>query len=88
MCRDIRALHSFAPPATDDEVRAAALQYVREISRSTRPSRADADAFEARRGGRGRGVAGPCSASWSPRRRRRLREVEAAKARAARRRAA
>ncbi len=46
MCRNIRTLHNFAPPATDDEVRAAALQYVRKISGSTRPSRANAEAFE------------------------------------------
>ncbi len=46
MCRNIRTLHNFAPPATDDEVRAAALQYVRKISGSTRPSRANAEAFD------------------------------------------
>ena len=46
MCRNIRTLHNFSPPATQDEVRAAALQYVRKISGSTRPSRANADAFE------------------------------------------
>ena len=46
MCRNIRTLHNFAPPATEDEVRDAALQYVRKISGSTKPSRANADAFE------------------------------------------
>ena len=46
MCRNIRPLHNFAPPATDEEVRAAALQYVRKISGSTKPSRANAEAFE------------------------------------------
>ncbi|CAA9500728.1 MAG: COGs COG0840 [uncultured Solirubrobacterales bacterium] len=46
MCRNIRTLHNFEPPATEDEVRAAALQYVRKISGSTQPSRANAAAFE------------------------------------------
>ena len=46
MCRNIRELHNFAPPATDDEVRAAALQYVRKVSGSTRPSKANEAAFE------------------------------------------
>ncbi len=46
MCRNIRVLHNFSPPATQDEVRAAALQYVRKISGTTRPSRANAEAFE------------------------------------------
>ncbi len=46
MCRNIRTLHNFEPPATDDEVQAAALQYVRKISGSTKPSRANAEAFE------------------------------------------
>ena len=46
MCRNIRTLHNFAPPATDDEVRDAALQYVRKISGSTKPSKANAEAFE------------------------------------------
>ncbi|UGS36968.1 DUF2277 domain-containing protein [Capillimicrobium parvum] len=46
MCRNIRTLHNFEPPATDDEVRAAALQYVRKISGSTKPSQANAEAFE------------------------------------------
>jgi hypothetical protein len=46
MCRSIHTLSNFEPPATVDEVRAAALQYVRKISGSTRPSRANAAAFE------------------------------------------
>ena len=46
MCRNIRQLHNFEPPATDDEVRAAALQYVRKISGSSKPSAANAEAFE------------------------------------------
>ncbi|MFP5362698.1 MAG: DUF2277 domain-containing protein [Thermoleophilia bacterium] len=46
MCRNIRQLHNFEPPATDEEVRAAALQYVRKISGSTKPSTANAEAFE------------------------------------------
>jgi hypothetical protein len=47
MCRNIRTLHNFEPPATEDEVQAAALQYVRKISGFTKPSRANEDAFEA-----------------------------------------
>ena len=46
MCRSIRRLHNYAPPATDDEVHAAALQYVRKVSGLTRPSRANAAPFE------------------------------------------
>jgi hypothetical protein len=46
MCRNIRVLHNFDPPTTDDEVREAALQFVRKVSGSTHPSRANADAFE------------------------------------------
>ncbi len=46
MCRNIRTLHNFEPAATEDEVRAAALQYVRKISGTTKPSRANAEAFE------------------------------------------
>jgi hypothetical protein len=45
MCRNIRTLHNFDPPANDEEVRAAALQYVRKISGSTKPSQANAEAF-------------------------------------------
>jgi hypothetical protein len=46
MCRNIRTLYNFAPPANEDEVRAAALQYVRKISGFTKPSQANAEAFE------------------------------------------
>lgn len=45
MCRNIRVLHNFEPPATDDEVHEAALQYVRKISGAARPSKANEDAF-------------------------------------------
>ena len=45
MCRNIHTLHNFEPAATDDEVYAAALQFVRKISGSTKPSKANADAF-------------------------------------------
>ena len=46
MCRNIRTLHNFDPPATEEEARDAALQYVRKISGSTKPSKANAEAFE------------------------------------------
>ncbi|HEX4977947.1 MAG TPA: DUF2277 domain-containing protein [Nocardioides sp.] len=46
MCRNIRQLHNFEPPATTHEVEAAALQYVRKVSGSTRPSQANQDAFD------------------------------------------
>jgi hypothetical protein len=46
MCRNIRTLHNFAPPATEEEIHDAALQYVRKISGSTNPSRANTEAFE------------------------------------------
>jgi hypothetical protein len=46
MCRNIRPLANFEPPVTSDEIEAAALQYVRKISGATRPSRANAEAFE------------------------------------------
>jgi hypothetical protein len=81
MCRNIRTLHNFEPPATEDEVEAAALQYVRKISGYTRPSKANEAAFE-------RAVTAVAAASKelldaltttaTPR----DREVEAAKARA------
>jgi len=81
MCRNIKTLHNFEPPATDEEVEAAALQYVRKISGAAKPSKANEAAFE-------RAVAAVTAAS------RRLldelvthappkdREAEAAKARA------
>ena len=46
MCRNIRTLYNFEPPATDDEVQAAALQYVRKISGFSKPSQANAEAFD------------------------------------------
>jgi hypothetical protein len=46
MCRNIRTLHNFEPPASRDEVQAAALQYVRKVSGATRPSQANQDAFD------------------------------------------
>ena len=46
MCRNIRQLHNFEPPATPDEVQDSALQYVRKISGSTKPSQANPAAFE------------------------------------------
>jgi hypothetical protein len=46
MCRNIRPLHNFEPPATEDEVRDAALQYVRKVSGFTKPSRANTEAFD------------------------------------------
>ena len=81
MCRNIRTLYNFAPPASEDEVHAAALQYVRKISGFAKPSRANEAAFE-------RAVAAVAAASTQlldelvttapPK----DREVEAAKARA------
>ena len=47
MCRNIRTLHNFEPPATGDEVYAAALQYVRKVSGTTKPSAANRKAFDA-----------------------------------------
>lgn len=46
MCRSIKTLYNFEPPATDDEIRAAALQYVRKLSGSRKPSKANEAAFE------------------------------------------
>lgn len=45
MCRNIKTLHNFTPPATDEEIRASALQFVRKLSGFTRPSRANEPAF-------------------------------------------
>lgn len=47
MCRNIRPLYNFEPPATDDEVRSAATQFVRKVSGFTKPSAANEDAFAA-----------------------------------------
>jgi hypothetical protein len=46
MCRNIHTLHNFEPAATNDEVHAAALQYVRKVSGATKPSKANAEAFD------------------------------------------
>jgi hypothetical protein len=46
MCRNIRTLHNFDPPATQDEIRAASLQYVRKLSGTSKPSQANLAAFE------------------------------------------
>ena len=46
MCRNIRTLHNFEPPASDEEIHASALQYVRKISGATRPSQANQAAFD------------------------------------------
>lgn len=46
MCRNIRVLHNFEPPATRDEIQAAALQYVRKVSGTTKPSAANQEAFD------------------------------------------
>ena len=46
MCRNIKQLHNFAPPATDDEIRAAAIQFVRKLSGFHKPSAANVEAFE------------------------------------------
>lgn len=46
MCRNIRTLHNFEPPATEDEVQAAAVQFVRKVSGSTRPSQANQETFD------------------------------------------
>jgi hypothetical protein len=46
MCRNIKQLHNFAPPATDDEIEAAAIQFVRKIGGFSKPSAANAKAFE------------------------------------------
>jgi hypothetical protein len=81
MCRNIRPLHNFAPPAAPDEVQAAALQYVRKVSGSTKPARDNEAAFE-------RAVAEVAAATQRlldalvPHGAPKDREVEAAKARA------
>ncbi|HEX5771007.1 MAG TPA: DUF2277 domain-containing protein [Nocardioidaceae bacterium] len=46
MCRNIRTLHNFEPPATSEEVQAAAVQYVRKVSGSTKPSQANQEAYD------------------------------------------
>ncbi len=81
MCRNIRTLHNFEPPATDDEIHAACLQFVRKIGGSTRPSRANQEAYDRAveaMTALTREFLGALSTSAPPR----DREVEAAKARA------
>jgi hypothetical protein len=81
MCRNIRPLYNFEPPATDEEVRDAALQYVRKISGFTKPSQANAEAFERavdRVAEASMELLGELTTSAPPK----DREVEAAKARA------
>jgi len=81
VCRNIRPLHNFSPPATDDEIRASALQYVRKIAGCTKPSQANAAAFEQaveRVAGAAREMLGTLVTTAPPR----DREAEKAKARA------
>jgi len=81
MCRNIRTLHNFEPPATEDEVQAAALQYVRKISGYTKPSKANEEAFARavdRIAGVSRDLLGELVTNAPPK----DREAEAAKARA------
>jgi hypothetical protein len=80
MCRNIRTLYNFDPPATDEEVRASALQYVRKISGFNKPSQANAEAFAAAVdavAATSLGLLSELSTSAPPKNR----EVEAAKAR-------
>jgi hypothetical protein len=81
MCRNIRTLHNFEPPATEDEIRASSLQYVRKISGFTKPSQANAEAFDRavdEVGAVTRRLLGELVTSAPPK----DREVEAAKAKA------
>ena len=81
MCRNIRTLHNFEPPATSDAVHAAALQYVRKVSGATRPSQANQAAFDRavlEVAATTRRLLGELTTSAPPK----DREVEAAKARA------
>jgi hypothetical protein len=81
MCRNIRTLHNFEPPATESEVEAAALQYVRKISGYTRPSQANEQAFNeavAAVAGASLKLLGQLTTVAPPKNR----EIEAAKARA------
>ncbi len=81
MCRNIKTLHNFAPPATDDEIRASALQFVRKLSGFARPSKANEAAFD-RAVEKVTGAAHELLASLVTHAPPRDREVEAAKARA------
>ena len=81
MCRNIRTLYNFEPPATDEEVSAAALQYVRKISGFNKPSQANAEAFDHAVAEVAR-ISGELLASLSTTAAPRDREVEAEKRRA------
>jgi hypothetical protein len=81
MCRNIRTLHNFEPPATEEEIHASALQYVRKISGYNKPSRANAEAF-ARAVAEVTAVSTRLLAELTTTAPPRDREVEAAKARA------
>jgi hypothetical protein len=79
MCRNIKTLHNFAPPATDEEIRASAIQFVRKLGGFTRPSKANEAAFE-RAVDRVSGAARDFLASLVTHAPPRDRQVEAAKA--------
>jgi hypothetical protein len=81
MCRNIKTLHNFKPPATEDEIRASSLQYVRKLSGFTRPSKANQLAFD-RAVDQVAMAAHELLASLLTNAPPRYREVEAAKARA------
>ena len=81
MCRNIRTLHNFDPPATEEEVRASALQFVRKLSGTSKPSKANEEAF-ARAVDEVTDAARKLLDSLVTQARPRYREVEAAKARA------
>ena len=81
MCRNIKTLHNFEPPATDDEVRAAALQYVRKVSGTQKPSKAN-DAVFSRAVDEVAHITGHLLAELVTTAAPRDREVEAARARA------
>ena|SRR5947207_1127766 len=81
MCRNIKTLHNFAPPATEEEVRASSLQFVRKLSGFTKPSKANEEAFDRAVDGITR-IARELLNSLTTQAPPRDREVEAAKARA------
>jgi hypothetical protein len=81
MCRNIKTLHNFTPPATNDEIRASSLQFVRKLSGFTKPSKANEDAFNRAVDGVTQ-VAKEFLQSLTTQAPPRNREVEAAKARA------
>ena len=64
MCRNIKPLFNFEPPATDAEIRDAALQFVRKVSGSTKPSKRNEEAFDQRRRQRSRPQSASCSIRW------------------------